>query len=148
DAAGERRAIEDGDARAAAEPGRDHEIAEAVAIEVADGGAGPAAEARIVDAEEVADAAEVAAVEKDDARAAALIRRDGDLVHAVVVDVADGHEHAALEGIEGEVSEDLLAGVAVDHQDRGGNAGAGADDVIGHAVARDVADSHANPAHE
>ena len=67
-------AVERGDARPAAEPRRDDEVGEAVAVEVADRGAGTAAEVRVVDAEEVGDLGEVAAAEDADARPAPLVR--------------------------------------------------------------------------
>src|SRR6185437_17115516 len=99
-AVGQRGAIVNADARAAAEPRGNDEIGMAVAVDIAERGSRSAAEARIGDAEEVRGFLERAPFVNLDARATALVRRDDEFRLAVAVDVARGYEHAALERVE------------------------------------------------
>src|SRR6185436_760897 len=74
----ERHAAEGGHSGSAAEAGGDDEVAATVAVDIADGGTGSAAEVRVVDAVEVGDLGEARAGEESDARAAALVGGDGE----------------------------------------------------------------------
>ena len=143
----ELRAVEDGDARPAAEAGRDDEVAVAVAVHVADGWSGAAAEVRVVDAEEVGDLGEAVAVEDADARAAALVGRDDEVGLAVAVDVAGRDVDATGEGrLEGIDRKEHGVRNTVEDFDVRRPAGAGADDQVGDAIAVEIGGGGADAA--
>ena len=145
---GERFAVPEGDARSALEAGGDGDVGVAVAVDVADGGAGAAAEGRVVDAEVAEHRGETAAGIDDNPRAAALVRAEDQFVEAVAVDIAGGHEHAAREVFEGERGKERLPGLAVEDRDLGRDARAGADREVEHAVVIEVGGHGADAAAE
>ena len=112
-------------------------------------GAGAAAEVRVVDAEEVRPPGRTSPPLKiRDPRPAALVRGDDDVGVAVAVEVAGADEHAAGEVGERPQGEDRAVGRPVDHHHGRGDRRAGADDVVGDAVAGHVRDRQANAAGE
>src|SRR5207244_7711043 len=128
-------AAEDADAGRIARPFADNDVAETIAVHVADGGVEPGPRAG-VEGEEAGDDLEIDAAENDDLRPAAGAGAGDEVGRAVAVEVAGGHVDAAAE--RGGVGEHVADGgevLAAEDADARPAAGAGAKADVGEAIA-------------